>query len=105
MSVVQVDLPPGSTPDPVAVSGALTAARLPPDDVRVNGRALHALYLRELTETETNLARGVAVDAVFNPPAPPAPEPASVQRVAHLETALAALTERVGALEHAVPGL
>ncbi len=103
MTVVQVDLPRHSKPDPDVVGGALIAASLPPDDVRVNGRALHVLYRRQLTDTETNTARSVAVEQVFNPPPPPAPEPASDQRVSDVETALAALTARVVALEMISP--
>ncbi len=99
MTVVQVDLPAGIQPDPDAVGAALTAAALPPDDVRVNGRALHALYRRDLTQAEANTARSVAVEQVFNPPAPPAPEPVPEQRVADLEGALAALAARVAVLE------
>ncbi len=103
MTVVQVDLPAGSQPDPDAVGAALTAASLPPDDVRVNGRALHALYRRDLTQTEANTARGIAVEQVFNPPAPPAPDPVSEQRFADLEAALVELAVRVGRLEPAPP--
>ncbi len=103
MTVVQVDLPAGVAPDPDPVAAALTAAGISPDDVRVNGRALHALYRRDLTETEMNTARGVAVEAVFNPPTPPVPEPVSPQRVADLEAAVAALAVRLSRLEPAPP--
>ncbi len=103
MTVIQVDLPRHGKPDPDAVSGALTAASLPADDVRVNGRALYVLYRRDLTDGETNTARSVAVEQVFNPPAPLTPEPASDQRVADMETVLAALTARVVALETISP--
>ncbi len=103
MTVVQVDLPAGNQPDPDAVGGALSAAGFPPDDVRVRGRALHALYFAGLTEGETNTVRSVAVEAVFNPPVLPPREPVSPQRVADLEAAVAALAVRLSRLEPAPP--
>ncbi len=103
MSVVQVDLPARLQPDMDAVVAALAAVALTPDDVRVNGRLLHVLYRRDLTEAEANTARSVAVETVFNPPAPPIPEPASAKRVADLEAVVAALAVRLSRLEPAPP--
>ncbi len=103
MTVVQVDLPAGTQPDADMVGEALAAAALPPDDVRVNGRALHALYRRDLTDAEANTARSVAVEAVFNPHVPPPPEPVSPQRVADLEAVVAQLAVRLSRLEPAPP--
>ncbi len=103
MTVVQVDLPRDSRPDSDVVEEALIVAGVPPDDVRVNGRALHALYRRDLTDMEANTVRSVAVETVFNPPTPPTPEPVSPQRVADLEAAVAGLAVRLSRLEPAPP--
>ncbi len=103
MTVVQVDLPAGMQPDADAVGVALTAASLPPDDARVNGRALHVLYRRDLTDAETNTVRSVAVETVFSPPIPPAPESVLPQRVADLEGAVQTLERRLAGVESRLP--
>ncbi len=84
MSVVRVDLRPGTQPDTNAVRDALTAAGLPPEDVDVRDRVLHVRYHGDLTESEQNAVLIVLLELVFPPP--PIPVPTGVEaRLARLE--------------------